>query len=423
MSEKLKIKGGKALKGTVKISGSKNAVLPILAASLLISEGETVLTNVPDISDVKTMLGLMEYLGAKTERNGETVKINAEKLENKILPHHLVSRMRASILFLAPLLGRFGKAEIDFPGGCVLGKRPTTAHEKACEAFGMKNESDSSVLKFSGNLSATDFVMQEPSVTATENAIMLACATEGESIIRLAAAEPHVQDLCEMLVKAGVKIEGIGGNTLKINGAKNLSGLTHNVRGDYLELGTWAIIAAVTGGEIKITGGEFHDLDSFWQKMNEAGVKYEVDGNDVTVYGTGNYKQITKLDTGIHPKFPTDLQAPFGVLLTQCEGRNRIFETLFDGRLAYLYELEKMGAEFEMLNSHQAIVYGATPLRGAEVSSLDIRAGAAMVVAGLAAKGETIVHDVKYFYRGYDNFTTKVRALGGEIEEIKSCEC
>jgi len=369
------------------------------------------------------MLGLMEYLGAKVKYENGTVTVDAEKLKNKSLPHEMVSRMRASILFLAPMIGRFGQAQLDFPGGCVLGKRPTDAHEQVFENMGVKNLSDSKTLKFKGKATASDFVMNEPSVTATENAVMIAACTKGKTVIRLAAAEPHVQDLCEYLVKCGAKISGIGSTTIEITGNENLKAAKHAVRGDYLELGTWAVIAACTPkSEIEIQGGEIHDLDCFWQKMREMGVDFEFKGKNVIVRYSKKITGLRKLDTGVHPKFPTDLQAPFGVLLTQAKGHSKIFETLFDGRLAYLYELEKMGANHEMMNSHQAIVFGGCQLQGAEVSSLDIRAGAAMVVAGLAAKGETLVHDVKYFYRGYDDFVGKARKLGAEITQFDGCE-
>lgn len=421
MSERLIINGGKPLKGAVKVSGSKNAVLPLLAASLLVEKGETIFQNVPDIADVHSLIFLMENLGAKVEFDTakNTVKVNAEKLQNKPLEHEMVKKLRASILLLAPLLMRKGKVSLDFPGGCVIGVRSATAHIRAMEKMGAKNECTNKALVFEGKTAPADFTLPEISVTATENALMLAALTPGKTIIRLAAAEPHVQDVCEFLVECGVKINGIGTHTLEVFGKKKLKAVTHSVRGDYLEVGTFAIAAAVTGGELKITGGEPHDLDSFWEKLEEAGVPFEIKGKTVIVGSAKKYNAIEKLDTGVFPKFPTDLQAPFGVLLTQCSGVSRIFETLFEGRLAYLYELEKMGAEVEVSGAHEAFVTGKTALKGASVSSFDLRAGAAMLLAGLAAKGETEVHAINYLDRGYEKIDEKMSKLGADIKRVQ----
>lgn len=415
MSEKIILHGKKPLRGTVRVSGSKNAALPLLASALLFDRGLTTFTNVPDISDVHTLLTLMQYLGAQTTFIAGTVTVDATKLRNRRLPHELVKKLRASILLLAPLLVRFGKAELDFPGGCVIGARSATAHIRACTQLGAKDESDTKTLRFRGKLQANDFTLPEISVTATENALALAAQTPGKTTIRLAAAEPHVQDLCEFFQAAGVKIEGIGSHTLVVHGKKTLRNVTHAVRGDYLEVGTLALAAAVTGGELKIIGGHPHDLDIFWEKLDEVGVPFQIKGQIVTVGSAKKYHAIEKLDTGVYPKFPTDLQAPFGVLLTQATGKSKIFETLFEGRLAYLYELEKMGAQMEITNSHQATIFGKTPLKGASVSSFDLRAGAAMILAGLAAKGETEVHSVNYLDRGYEHLDQKLAALGADI--------
>lgn len=418
MTERLIITGGKKLRGTVRVSGSKNAVLPLLSATLLCKKGTTTLTNVPNISDVHTMLSLMEYLGAQTTFQDGKVTVNASKLQNKKLPHELVKKLRASILLLAPLYARFGKVELDFPGGCVIGKRSTGAHERVLESLGAQNKSDNKTLKFIGKNTANDFTLPEVSVTATENALMLAANIPGETTIRLASAEPHVQDLCKFLVKAGAKIKGIGTHTLIVQGTKSLKNISHKTCGDYLEVGTLALAAAVTGGELTIQGGERHDLDIFWEKLSEIGVPVKFMGKDIIVGSAKKYHAVEKIDTGVFPKFPTDLQAPMGVLLTQCTGRSQIFETLFEGRLAYLYELEKMGATVELTNNHQAYITGSTKLKSASVSSFDLRAGAAMLLAGLCAKGQTEVNDIYYLDRGYENFDEKLRKLGAQIERI-----
>jgi len=418
MPERLIITGGKKLRGTVRVSGSKNAVLPLLCATLLLKKGTTTLTNVPDISDVHTLLSLMEFLGAKTTFTKNKITVDATKLQNKKLPHELVKKLRASILLLAPLYARFGSVELDFPGGCVIGKRSTWAHEKTLESLGAQNNSTDKTLRFTGKLQANDFTLPEISVTATENALMLAACTTGETTIRLASAEPHVQDLCKFLTKLGARIKGLGTHTLVIKGTKNLKNISHKVCGDYLEVGTLAIAAAVTGGEIRIQGGERHDLDIFWEKLNEIGVPVRFEKSDIIVGSSAKYFAVEKVDTGVFPKFPTDLQAPMGVLLTQCEGRSQIFETLFEGRLAYLYELEKMGARVELTNNHQSYIVGKAELKGASVSSFDLRAGAAMLLAGLCATGQTEVHDIYYLDRGYEKFDEKLRKLGAEIKRV-----
>lgn len=418
MTERLLITGGQKLRGTVCVSGSKNAVLPLLSATLLFAKGTTTLTNVPDISDVHTLLSLMQFLGAQTTFQNGKVTVDATQLQNKKLPHELVKKLRASILLLAPLYARFGSVELDFPGGCVIGKRSTGAHERVLEALGAKNNSNANTLKFSGKLKANDFTLPEISVTATENALMLAACTSGTTTLRLASAEPHVQDLCKFLVKAGAKIKGIGTHTLIIKGKSKLKNITHKVCGDYLEVGTLAIAAAVTGGELRIVGGERHDLDIFWEKLAEIGVPVTFEKNAIRVGSAKKYHAVEKIDTGVFPKFPTDLQAPMGVLLTQCVGRSQIFETLFEGRLAYLYELEKMGAQVELTNNHQAYITGNAKLKRASVSSFDLRAGAAMLLAGLCADGQTEVNDIYYLDRGYEKFDEKLRKLGAKIERV-----
>jgi UDP-N-acetylglucosamine 1-carboxyvinyltransferase len=228
-----------------------------------------------------------------------------------------------------------------------------------------------------------------------------------------------VQNVCEFLVKCGAKIKGIGTHTLEITGTKNLKAVKHAVRGDYLEVGTFAVAAAVTGGSLQIEGGEPHDLDIFWEKLEEAGVPFKITGKKIWVGSAKKYNAIEKLDTGVFPKFPTDLQAPFGVLLTQCEGGSKIFETLFEGRLAYLYELEKMNAKVDIKGAHEAVVCGRTALKGASVSSFDLRAGAAMLLAGLAAKGETEVHAINYLDRGYEKIEKKLEKVGAEIKRVQ----
>jgi UDP-N-acetylglucosamine 1-carboxyvinyltransferase len=433
-----KIQGAIPLKGEVTIGGSKNATLPILAASLLTNE-KTTLNNVPDISDVHAFLSILNSLGVKTtftpasqgsnEGPGATVTIDPSGLSSAPIPHDLVKHMRASILLLGPLLGRFNEVKLAFPGGCVLGKRSISAHLHAFQDLGASLVNDEKTgqpsdeaIHLKGPLKAAKFIMGEASVTATENAIMAAVMTPGETEIRWAAMEPHVQDLCLFLVNMGADIQGIGTHTLKIKGGQPLTGSNYSVTPDYLEAGTFILAAVLTNGEVTVNNCPIDHLDSFWQKLEEVGAEFTlIESTDDSLPGTveihkhNGLHAIEKLQTSVFPGFATDLQAPFAVLLTQCQGTTKLHETLFEGRLNYLAELERMGAKVQILNPHQAIIEGATPLQGAPIVSHDIRAGAAMVLAALTAEGETTISDINYIDRGYENLEEKLRALGANI--------
>ncbi len=410
------VHGGKKLEGTVKVSGSKNAALPILCAALL-TDQKSVIKNVPDIADIRSMIQLVEFLGCKVKFEKGTVEVDPGQLENKSASMEGVCNMRASVLLLGPLLARFGKVKMDFPGGCILGKRPVDAHLSALEGLGAKVHNVNGMISLSSNgLKGADITMKEISVTATENAVMAAALAHGKTHIRLAAMEPHVQDLCKFLNKMGAKIKGIGTHDLQIEGVKKLKGANHKVTGDYLEAGTFAIAAALTNGRIKIGGINPHDLDILWNKFGEAGIEYEIKHDSITILPHGRLKNVSKVRTAVFPSFPTDLQAPFTVLLTMTPGESMVHETLFDGRLNYLAELEKMGVKFDILNPHQAIIHGPHKLEAAPISSWDIRAGAAMVLAALAAKGKTEISNIGFIDRGYDDLEGKLKKLGAKIE-------
>lgn len=410
------VQGGIPLKGEVTIGGSKNAVLPILAATLL-TDSQTTLHNVPDISDVHAFLKILSSLDADVSFNDGTVTVNPARLQAGTLDDHLVKHMRASILLLGPLLGRFKSARLAYPGGCVLGKRSVHAHVHALSSFGAELvPNDESIHLTAIGLHPAKIIMAEASVTATENALMTAVTIPGTSEIRWAAMEPHVQDLCHFLVKMGAEIEGIGSHTLIVHGGKPLHGTEHTVTPDYLEAGTFALAGILTNGEITIKNCPVTHLDSFWQKLEEVGARFELTENQVKILPHGPLSAPEKLQTAVFPGFPTDLQAPFAVLLTQCEGDSKIQETLFEGRLNYLAELERMGANVQILNPHQALIEGPTPLKGVPIVSQDIRAGAAMVLAALIATGETVVSDINYTDRGYEKFDEKLRLLGARIE-------
>lgn len=411
------ITGGQKLNGTVQVSGSKNAALPIIAAALLTDE-PVILDNVPNIADIYTMQHILHFLGVKAEFKGNRLTIEAPTIANLEVPHELVSKLRGSIVLLSSLLARNNEVRLSFPGGCVLGKRPVDAHLSALESLGAETVSFEEILHLkTKELTGKDFTMTEASVTATENAIIAAVVAKGHTTIRLAASEPHVQDLCHFLNSMGAKIKGIGNHTLEIEGVRKLHGTTYRITSDYLETGTLVLAAAITKGEADILDIQPHHLDIFWQKLREVGVHFELGKNNVRVLPSNHLKAI-KLQTAIFPSFPTDLQAPFATLLTQAEGNSSIFETLFDGRLQYLYELEKMGLKSRMLNAYQAEFTGPVQLKAADVDSCDIRAGAAMVLAALAAEGETEISNIYYIDRGYERIDEKLNSLGAKIKRL-----
>lgn len=413
--KKFIINGGKPLNGEVRVSGSKNAALPILCASML-SKEEIVLENVPDIDDIHSMIEILKKFGAKIKFEENRVTINPANVRRSTTSDELFRRMRASILTLGSLLPRLKEMKMAFPGGCVLGKRSVHAHTHAFKQLGCKIVDDKKGLHIKcDKLKGNKIILPEMSVTGTENAIMASVLAEGETEIRLAAAEPHVQDLCFFLNKMGAKISGIGTNKITIKGVKSLKGGKYEITGDYLEAGTFAIAAATTKGDLKIKGINPEHLDSFWQKMEEAGVKFEIGKDFVHIFPTEKLYAVKMLRTAVYPSFPTDLQAPFAVLLTQAKGVSKIFETLFEGRLNYLFELEQMGAHIEFLNPHQALVIGPKKLNPMPISSFDIRAGAAMVIAALIAKGETEISNISYINRGYERLEEKLKSVGADI--------
>lgn len=415
------IQGGVPLKGTVKIQGSKNASLPILAATLLTDEPCT-LHNVPDISDVHAFLELLRGFGAIATFKENTVHIQTRTLQSGAMAGELVKRMRASILLLGPILARYGKISMVFPGGCVLGKRSIQAHTHALEALGATlEETADNLMAKTKKLVGTKIIMTEASVTGTENAIMTAVTAHGTTEIHWAAMEPHVQGLCHFLNAMGAKIEGIGTATLKIKGVKALKGIEYTVTSDYLATGTLALAAILTHGTVTLENIVPAHLNSFWEKLEQVGACFELKEDSVTIKPLPKghiLHAIDQLKTAVHPGFATDLQAPFAVLLTQADGSSRIFETLFEGRLNTLTELEKMGAKVEIHNPQQATIHGPARLKGTTITSCDIRAGAAMVLAALTAEGTTEINDIKYIDRGYEHLDEVLRKLGAKVRRV-----
>ncbi|PJC36479.1 UDP-N-acetylglucosamine 1-carboxyvinyltransferase [Candidatus Peregrinibacteria bacterium CG_4_9_14_0_2_um_filter_53_11] len=417
------INGQKKLSGEVRIGGSKNAALPILAATLLTPE-ECVIKNVPDIRDTHTMLTLMESLGSKVSFSNNTVTIQTPEIQMNELSDKLACQMRASVLLLGPILARIGHAQLPYPGGCVLGARPLDTHVDVFRSLKVEevDANGEAMISLKGFPQAGLIVMPEMSVTGTENAIMAAALAHGQTSIRLAAVEPHVQDLCNFINKLGGHITGIGTHTINVNGEKTLHGAEYTITPDYLETGTFALAAFLTGGDVKLLDIVPSHLDPFWNLLKKMGGNFTLGDTWAHIKPTASWKSCDRLQTNVFPGFPTDLQPPFAILLTQAQGESYIHEALFEGRFAYFAELAKMGASIKTMSDHQATIHGPTPLKAAEVRSCDIRAGAAMILAGLCAEGTTTVTDIHYIDRGYEQFDSKLRALGADIQRIKDVE-
>ncbi len=419
-ASKLVIVGGNALDGDIRVGGAKNAATPIIAATLLIKE-PCVLKNVPRLSDVERMLDILRSLGATVEWTGEhELTIDTAKADVGSIDARAVKSMRSSILLMGPLLARFREVEIPEPGGCNLGNRPIDDHLNVLQSLGAHVEHVGANYR----LTTTGLVGgdAEPvfSVTGTENAIMAAVLARGRSTIRIAASEPHVQDLCTFLVSAGARIRGIGTHDLIVDGVEKLHSVTHRIIPDQIETATFAVVGALTKGTLHIVGVERSHLDMILRVMARAGVRYEMKGDVLTMLKPAS-AQLTafKLQTLPYPGFPTDAQAPFGLMATQCNGTSMIHDPLFDGRFGYVGELQKMGANATVCDPHRVIISGCTTLYGTEMRSLDLRAGATLVIAGLIARGETVIHGAEIVDRGYENLHGRLAAVGADIARVE----
>lgn len=410
------IKGGNKLRGVIEVSGMKNAATPIIAATLL-TDDECILENVPRLTDVMRLLQIIESLGARVVwKDDHTVSIRAKNVSLKSLDKKLVKTMRSSVLLLGPMLARFKEIELPEPGGCIIGNRPLGTHFYALEKLGANVEIKSDSYRLSASeLSGAVIILPEFSVTATENALMASSLAKGETIIKLAAMEPHIMNLVAFLNKMGADIKEIGTHTLRIKGQKRLFGAKHRIIPDQIEAGTFAVVAAATHSEVEIKNIIPEHLDIVLLTLQKIGVKFELDKKSLLVKPSSNL-QAFKLQAMPYPGFPTDLQAPFGVLATQCRGTSLIHDPLYEGRLGYINELQKMGANAVICDPHRVLITGPTPLYGQEIKGLDLRAGATMVIAGLVAKGETILSGAEILDRGYESLDERLRGLGAAIE-------
>lgn len=402
------------LKGTVRISGAKNSALPILAASLLGTE-DIILEDVPALKDVDVMCEVLTFLGAKVERfNGGKIKINSSKVSGFDTPYELMSKMRASFLVMGPLLTRLGRAKTSLPGGCAIGTRPIDLHLKGFRALGAKVDVDHGYVEaFADKLVGDKIYLDFPSVGATENIMMAAVLAEGETVIDNAAMEPEIVDLSNFLSKLGADIKGAGTSTIKIKGVKQLGGATHSVIPDRIEAGTFMVASAITKGDIIVENVITSHIKPVIAKLIEVGCEVQENGDKVRVIGTDNIKAVD-IKTLPYPGFPTDMQAQFMSLLCISQGTSVVIETVFENRFMHVDELKRMGANIK-IDGRSAIVQGVDKLMSAPVKATDLRAGAALILAGLVSDGTTEIDNIYHIDRGYDRIEEKFSKLGAKI--------
>lgn len=413
--DKLVIQGGVPLTGEVRISGAKNAALPILCASLLTS-GTLRLQNVPHLRDVTTMLNLLAQMGVEVSLDEKLgVGLMAAKLHNLSAPYELVKTMRASILVLGPMIARFGEARVSLPGGCAIGQRPVDLHIEGLQAMGAQIDIEQGyILARAGRLKGAHIVLDLVTVTGTENLMMAAVLADGVTVLENAAREPEVIDLAECLNAMGARVRGAGSDVITIEGVRELQGATHRVMPDRIEIGTFLCAAAATGGEIKLKGTRANILDAVIGKLREAGAQVEHGHDWIRLSTNGGLKSVS-LRTAPYPAFPTDMQAQFMALNSVAEGTAVVTETIFENRFMHVQELRRLGADIEV-EGNTAIVHGVSGLQGANVMATDLRASASLVLAGLVAKGETLVDRVYHLDRGYECIEEKLSQLGARIK-------
>jgi UDP-N-acetylglucosamine 1-carboxyvinyltransferase len=415
--DKLKIRGGARLRGEVAISGAKNAALPILAASLLTAD-ELVVDNVPLLQDVVTALRLLRRMGVAAERDGSTVRLKADAVTNTEAPYDMVKTMRASVLVLGPLVARFGTARVSLPGGCAIGARPVDQHIKGLELLGARVRIEGGfVIAEAARLKGARIVTDMVTVTGTENLMMAAALADGETVIENAAREPEVVDLAAALNAMGARVSGAGTSSIVVRGVERLHGARHRVMPDRIETGTFLTAVAAAGGEAVLRGAAPSTLDAVLGKLEEAGAHVTADGDLLQVRMTARPRAVS-LRTAPYPAFPTDMQAQFMALDCVAEGAGRITETIFENRFMHVLELQRLGASIA-IEGNTAVVHGLPRLAGAPVMATDLRASASLVVAALAADGETLVDRIYHLDRGYERMETKLAALGAQVERVK----
>jgi UDP-N-acetylglucosamine 1-carboxyvinyltransferase len=415
--DKLLIEGGLPLRGEASVSGAKNAALPMLTAALLTAEPVT-FTNVPELNDIGTMLRLLAQMGVKVDRQGSTVTLDASGLDQPVAPYEMVKTMRASILVLGPLVARMGEARVSLPGGCAIGARPVDQHIKGLSAMGAQIAVEQGYVhakcpRLSGARLFTDMV----TVTGTENLMMAACLATGDTVIENAAREPEVVDLANCLVAMGAQISGAGTDVIRIRGVERLHGATHRIMPDRIETGTYLCAAAATGGEIRLTGTSASYLDVVVDKLMDAGCEVTIERDAIRLKAPARLTAVS-IRTAPYPAFPTDMQAQFMAINAVAEGTAIIRETIFENRFMHAVELIRLGADIR-IDGNSAFVTGVAALNGATVMATDLRASAGLVIAGLAARGETLVDRIYHLDRGYEGLERKLTALGARVRRVK----
>ncbi|MFO8083300.1 MAG: UDP-N-acetylglucosamine 1-carboxyvinyltransferase [Desulfobacterales bacterium] len=415
--DKIIIQGGLTLSGEVNISGSKNAALPILVSSLL-TDGLNTFTNVPHLRDIDSINQLLAHLGAKVEHGQNTVSIDASGLHNTVAPYDLVRKMRASILVLGPLVARLGKARVSLPGGCAIGARPINLHLKGIEALGAKIELKHGYVEASAKqLVGTDIYLDMPTVGGTENLMMSAVLAKGETVIRNVAREPEIIALADTLNRMGADVKGAGTSVITIRGVKQLHPVTASIIPDRIEAGTFMVAAALTKGDVRICRCEPDHMRAVINKLKQTGARIDIDKTSIRVRGEEVIKS-ADVKTLPYPGFPTDMQAQFMVLMSVADRVSVISENIFENRFIHVSELHRMGADIE-ISGNVAMVKGVKTLYGAPVMATDLRASASLILAGLIAKGETVVHRVYHLDRGYEAIEKKFAVLNSQIERVR----
>ena len=407
------IQGGKALEGEVKISGSKNAALPIIAATIL-NSGKTILYNVPEIQDVETMFEIIKEIGGKIVKKNKKVIINTSKINRFEIPENLMRKMRSSVILAGALLGKYKKAEFSYPGGCEIGARPIDLHIKGFEKLGIKiKEEYGKIICSTEEIRGTQIHLDFPSVGATENIILASCLGEGKTILTNAAREPEIEDMIKFLNKMGAKIKGAGTDKIEIEGVKKLRETGYNIMPDRIEAGTYLIAGAITGGKVKITDARPEHIEPVISKLEEANCKLKVEKNYIEIIAPKRVKAVD-IKTMPYPGFPTDMQSIFGALLTTAKGTSIITENIFESRYKYTQELNRMGAKIK-IDGRCAIIKGTKRIQGTNVVAADLRGGAALIIEALAAKGITEIDNIQYILRGYENIENKLKNIGAKI--------
>ena len=415
--QKLAIQGGNRLNGEIRISGAKNAALPILCASLL--TGDTLeLSNVPDLNDVATMRKLLQQMGVAITVNDGQVVLSGAQIDKLEAPYDMVKTMRAAILVLGPLVARFGEARVSLPGGCAIGSRPVDLHIKGLQAMGAEIHIEHGYIHAqTKRLKGARICFDLVSVTGTENLMMAATLADGITVLENAAREPEVVDLANCLIAMGAKIEGAGSDTITITGVEKLHGASHRIMPDRIECGTFLVAATATGGDITLTDTRADILDNVLEKLQEAGAKIQVSGSTINLKMSQRPKAVN-VRTSPYPAFPTDMQAQFMAMNTIAEGNAIVVETIFENRFMHVQELRRLGAQIDV-EGNTAVVKGCAQLEGATIMATDLRASACLVIAGLVAQGETVVDRIYHLDRGYEHIEAKMSALGAQIRRLK----